>query len=108
MSATGAVNGSETRFNHGEEATGHDLSLAFVKITGAQLTEVRDHYKGQDGGHKSFQFPPIIWQGHSSDSDIVPITGRWKYVGPPEETHRKGGLHDVVVQFQYVGSGSTS
>jgi hypothetical protein len=103
-----SFNGDEVRFNHGEDAVDHDLSLVFTGRSDSVLEQIREHYRGQSGGHVSFRLPPIIWQGHSTDSDIVPITGRWKYIGPPEENHRKGGLHDVVVRLQYVGDGIAS
>lgn len=96
------------RFSHGEEVFAHELSLLFVERTDAVLKEIRDHYHGQDGGHVSFQFPAIIWQGHDTDSDVVPITGRWKYIGAPDETHGEGGLHNVALRFQYVGAGLTA
>jgi hypothetical protein len=100
-----SFNGDEVRFNHGAEAVDHDLTITFLRRSDSVLEQIREHYRGQSGGHVSFQLPPIIWQGHSTDSDIVPIIGRWKYAGAPEERHRKGGRHDIVVRLQYVGSG---
>jgi hypothetical protein len=108
VSAASSFNNDQTRFSYGEEETDHDLSFSYVRRSNAELTQIRDHHEAQDGGHKSFQFPAIIWQGHTTSSDVVPINGRWRYVGPPDETHQDGGLHDFTVQFQYVGLSSTS
>jgi hypothetical protein len=107
-SATSSLNGDEVRFNHGEEEVEHDLSISFLRRSDFVLEQIREHYRGQGNGHVSFRLSAIIWQGHSTDSDIVPITGRWKYAAPPDERHGKGGLHDVVVRLQYVGSSSTA
>lgn len=103
-----SLSGDETRFSHGREATGHDLTLTFLDRSDADVAAIRDHYRGQDGGHVSFRLPAIIWQGHSTDSDVVPINGRWKYASRPEETHKNGGIHDVTVALQYVGASPTS
>jgi len=108
MSRASSVGGVDVRFNHGSEATGHDLALTFLDRSDATIALIRNHYRGQDGGHVSFRLPATIWQGHSSDSDVVPIEGRWKYAGPPEETHKNGGIHDVTVSLQYVGASFTS
>jgi hypothetical protein len=108
MSKAGSASGGKVRFNHGDEATGHDLALTFLDRSDAELAAIRDHYRGQGGGHVSFQLPAIIWQGHSTTSDVVPIEGRWKYAEPPEETHKSGGIHDVTVALQYVGVAVTS
>lgn len=104
LSTTSSISGTTVRFVHGDEITGHDLTLAFLDRSDDDLAAIREHYRGQDGGHVSFQLPAIIWQGHSTDSDVVPITGRWIYAGPPEETHKDGGIHDVAVALRYVGA----
>ena len=102
------INGTEVRFNHGDEATGHDLTLTFLDRTDAELAQIRSHYLGQNGGQVSFRFPAITWQGHSTTSDVVPIEGRWKYAGAPEETHKNGGIHDITVRALYVGRSLTA
>ena len=108
MSASGSVGGDQVRFNHVEEATGHDLSLTFLDRSDLALEDIREHYRGQGSEHVSFQLPSIIWQGHSTSSDIVPIEGRWVYAGPPAETHKSGGIHDVDVRLRYVGNRLTA
>ena len=95
--------GINTRFLHGgPDPIGHVAELGYESISGAQLTLIRDHYRGQDGGHLSFLLPTIIWRGHPVGG-ILPTTGRWRYEGPPEETHRSGDVYDVSVALQLVG-----
>ena len=108
VSAYTGFSGNEVRFSHGDEAIDHDLQLSFLDRNDTTLALIRDHYREQDGGHVSFQLPVIIWQGHSTDSDIVPIAGRWKYASAPEEQHGNGGLYDVTVRLVYVGISTTA
>jgi hypothetical protein len=104
MSRAAGFGGGEVRFMHaGADPIGHDASLGYELISGAELTLIRDHYRGQDGSHLSFQLPAIIWQGHPVGG-ILPTFGRWRYAGPPDETHRSGDLYDVTVSLRYVGT----
>ena len=103
MSRVAGFGGGEVRFFHGgDDPIGHDATLTFELISGAELEEIREHYRGQDGGHVSFTLPAITWQGHP-DGGILPEASRWKYTSPPEETHRSGDLYDVTVAIRYVG-----
>lgn len=103
MSRAAGFGGGDVRFLHSEAELGHDATLTFEVISGTELALIREHYRGQDGGHLSFLLPAIIWQGHPAGG-ILPGTGRWRYAGPPEETHRSGDLYDVVVPLLYVGT----
>ena len=103
MSRAAGFGGGEVRFLHGgDDPLGHDAELGYELISGAELAEIRNHYRGQDGGHVSFTLPAIIWQGHPAGG-ILPEEGRWRYAGPPDETHRNGDLYDVTVALRYVG-----
>lgn len=108
MMSTSRFNSGDVRFNYGSEAVAHELELPFLLRNAADLALIRDHYRGQNGRHRSFRLPPIAWRGHATDSDVVPIDGRWRYAGPPEEGHGRGGLHAVVVRLQYVGEAETA
>jgi hypothetical protein len=108
MSKAAGFGGGEVRFNHAATAVGHELGLTYLDRNDAALESIRDHYRGQDGGHVSFTLPAIIWQGHGVSFDLVPTTGRWVYVGPPDETHKRGGIHDVAVQLRFVGDRLTA
>jgi hypothetical protein len=104
MSRAAGFGGGEVRFLHGgDDPLGHDASLGYEAISGAELELIREHYRGQDGSHVSFTLPAIIWQGHPVGG-IVPDGGRWRYAAPPEETHRSGDLYDVTVALRYVGT----
>ena len=108
MSEANAFSGGSMRFSHSDVALGHGLTLEYAQISEADMTAIRNHYRGQQGGYLSFTLPAIIWQGHPDRETLVPIAGRWKYTEPPEEQHMQGKLYDVTVSLQYVGASITS
>ena len=108
MSEANAFGGGSQRFAHSDEALGHQLTLEYVEISEAEMTEIRDHYRAQQGGYLSFTLPAIIWQGHPDRTTLVPVAGRWKYTDAPEETHLHGKLYNVSVSLQYMGPNFTS
>jgi hypothetical protein len=94
--------GGSIRFRHGSTAYGHNLELGFVALTQAQAKLLRDHYRDQQGGYRSFSLSSEAWAGHTSFTDLVPITTVWRYSAVPEEQHRPGGYVDVSVSMMSV------
>jgi hypothetical protein len=94
--------GGSIRFRHGSTAYGHNLELGFVALTQAQAKLLRDHYRNQQGGYRSFPLSSEAWAGHTSFTDLVPITTAWRYSAVPEEQHRPGGYVDVSVSMMSV------
>ena len=103
MSAVTSPTGGEVRFNHSEEAIGHNLTLKFLELPELQVAQVRGHYAGQGNGALSFPLPDIIWLGHSTPEDVVPATHRWVYTVPPDETPAAGALYNLTVSLRNVG-----
>ena len=108
MSEVSAFGGGSVRFTHADEPLGHRLTLEYLEISDADITAIRTHYRGQQGGYLSFTLPAIIWQGHPDVETMVPASGRWKYASELEEQHLRGKLYDVTVSLQYVGALFTS
>ena len=94
--------GGSVRFLHGTTRYGIELELDYQLISEAEAFQIRTHYRGQDGGTRSFMLPSAIWTGHSSPANIVPLGTTWLYVQQPEETHRSGLLFDVAVKLLQV------
>lgn len=94
--------GGSVRFLHGSISSAHSLDLSFVLLTDAEAKLLRDHYRSQQGGFLPFSLSSEAWAGHTSATDLVPTSTLWVYAGPPEETHRKGGLYDVTVKLASV------
>lgn len=87
------------RFQHGETAVGFGLRLEYVELSDAEAAQIRSHYQGQGGSHRSFQLPAIIWRGHTFSGNVFPPSTRWRYADPPEEEHLSGGLVGVAVSL---------
>lgn len=102
LSIESSLGGGSVRFIHGPTRLAIQLELGYEVISEAEAQDIRDHYRGQDGSHRSFLLPSVIWSGHSSPANIVPIGTAWAYAGPPEETHRSGRLFDLGVRLVSV------
>jgi hypothetical protein len=94
--------GGSVRFLHGDTRYSVNLELVYETIGQDQAQEIRDHYRGQNGGARSFLLPNVIWAGHSDPANIVPLGTAWVYAAEPAETHRSGLLFDVTVQLLQV------
>jgi hypothetical protein len=94
--------GGSVRFLHGDTRHGVNLELVYETISQAEALQIRDHYRGQHGGARSFLLPNVIWAGHSDPANIVPLGTAWVYAAEPAETHRSGLLFDVTVQLLQV------
>jgi hypothetical protein len=94
--------GGSVRFLHGDTRYGVNLELGYEVITQAEAQQIRNHYRGQSGGARSFLLPNIIWAGHTNPANIVPLGTSWIYASEPEETHRSGLLFDLSVKLLQV------
>jgi len=74
------------------------LRLTYEDLTDAQMQQIRNHYRTVQGGTVDFNLPPIIWQGNTSG--ITPSLARWRYLAPPEETHKSAGRFDVTIELE--------
>jgi hypothetical protein len=97
-----AFPGGGIRFLHGSVSSGHQLELGYQYLSETEAGYIRRHYRLNQGGYKSFVLSTEAWAGHTSMTDLVPTTTRWKYAAPPQETHRSAGLTDVTVSLVSV------
>lgn len=96
--------GGSVRFLHGSRRYGIQLELGYEYLSEAEAQDLRDHYRGQDGGHRSFLLPNAIWAGHTAPDQIVPLGTAWVYADEPSEDHRSGLLFDVGIRLVQVVS----
>jgi hypothetical protein len=94
--------GGSVRFRHGTTRYGIELELGYEYLSEAEAQTLRDHYRGQDGGARSFMLPNAIWAGHSSPSNIVPLGTSWVYAAQTEEEHLQGLLFNGSVRLLQV------
>lgn len=91
-----------TRFLHGSVVTGSELKLSFENINAAEASQIRSHYRGQQGTCLPFVLPAVIWSGHTSTPSIMASETLWRYSRSPEERQRSGGLVDLTVELVSV------
>jgi hypothetical protein len=108
MSEANGVGGGAQRFSHANTPLGHQLTLEYVERSEAEITLIRNHYRACQGSYLAFRLPGIIWRGHSTVATLVPVSGRWKYAGEPEEEHLRARIYNVSVPLQYVGPSFSS
>jgi hypothetical protein len=89
------------RFSHGPKSFGYILTLGYENLPAADAALLRAHFRGQAGGFDAFTLDPAVTRGHGA-ADLAPASTLWRYTGPPEETHRSGGLVDVEVELESV------
>jgi hypothetical protein len=94
--------GGSVRFLHGNTRYGINLELGYEVLTESEAQSIRSHYRGQNGGARSFLLPDVIWAGHSSPTNIVPAGTAWIYASELDETHRSGLLFDLSVKLLQV------
>lgn len=94
--------GGNIRFLHGTSSSGHTLELGFIYLQESEAKLIRDHYRGQNGSHVAFALSAEAWAGHTSMTDLVPVTTLWRYADAPQETHRDAGFMDVTVSLVSV------
>lgn len=87
------------RFRHGTDATDYRLQLEYVYLSDAEATQIRTHFQGQAGTHRSFQLPATIWKGHSFSGNVFPVGTRWRYADAPEETHHENSQYSMAVDL---------
>ena len=102
LSSETSLGGGSVRFLHGASRYGIQLELGYEYLSQAEAQTLRNHYRGQDGGTRSFLLPNVIWAGHSNPANIVPLGTPWVYGEQPNETHRHGLLFDVSVRLLQV------
>ena len=94
--------GGSVRFLHGSRRYGIQLELGYEYLSEAEAQDLRDHYRGQDGGHRPFLLPNVIWNGHSNPTNIVPLGTSWVYAAATPEDHQSGLLFNGSVQLLQV------
>jgi hypothetical protein len=92
------------RFRHATTPADYRLTLEYVYLTDAQITQIRNHYQSQGGTYRSFQLPSIIWKGHSFSGNVFPVGTRWRYADTPTETHHDIGRYSVSVSLVSDGT----
>jgi hypothetical protein len=95
-------NAGQVSLLHGDESVRQPLRLFFVRLRQSDARLLRNHYRNQRGTNIPFALSPITWAGHTSQTDLVPSTTRWRYAMKLQESQKDGGFIDVEVQLVAV------
>ena len=93
-----------TRYRTGNTPStnaGLQLTLTYLDLEQTQWIQLREHYIAQQGGLVPFALPPIILQGQAFS--LVRPGSKWRYLSPPQEQHRSGGLATITVNLESTG-----
>jgi len=71
------------RFRHSMQTNGYILNLSYVGLTQSQVNLLRQHYDDNDGSHRYFDVPAIVWGNNSP----VRSDSLYRYFEPPQEEH---------------------
>jgi hypothetical protein len=96
-----SIAGGDVRFRLAPERFDVPLELPYEFLTQTQAQLLRDHWNTH-GTYRSFTLSGAAWAGHTRTDDISPAWHRWVWSEQPQETHRSGGLVDVVCRLRSV------
>jgi hypothetical protein len=71
------------RFRHSMQTNGYTLNLNYVGLNQSQVNTFRQHYTDNDGTHRYFGVPAIVWGNNSP----VTTDSVYRYSNPPQEEH---------------------
>ena len=76
------TSGVSTRFLYNTNfGNAYKLTLGYVSLSEANITQLYTHYDGQQGSLISFPLPSVIWTGYTT----VPVSAvdyEWRYASP--------------------------
>lgn len=96
--------GGDVRFLHGYRMVNHTMELEFRGLTYDELAGIRDHYRYQNGGYKTFFLPDKVWEGNDHSVNLGIFQTLWRYAAEPEEEHTPAGYCNVTVQLVGVAT----
>lgn len=74
------TSGATIRFLQNTQRVTQTLTLSYNSITETEVTQIYDHYNGQEGTLISFPLPSAIWAGYTT-VPISVIDYEWRYAG---------------------------
>ena len=75
--------GTTTGFRRGNRRINQTLQLSFDNLTESQVTEIRNHYDGQNGSFEIFFLSSTTWNGYNSPPVALVSDFAWLYATPP-------------------------
>ena len=76
-------NGVTTGFRRGNRRINQTLQLSFNNLTEAQVTQIRNHYDGQNGSFSIFYLSAEVWAGYTTPPVALVSDFAWLYANAP-------------------------
>lgn len=94
--------GYEVRIQHGNVATGAQLSLGFQNVLEAVGKQITDHYAIAQGSFETFSLPAELFAGMTTYNYITATGTTWRYANPPSVTYVAPGIQSINVDLLAV------
>ncbi len=76
-------NGVTTGYRRGNRRINQTLQLSFNNLTEAQVTQIRNHYDGQNGSFTIFYLSAEVWAGYTTPPVALISDFAWLYANAP-------------------------
>ena len=76
-------NGVTTGYRRGNRRINQTLQLSFNNLTEAQVTQIRNHYDGQNGSFSIFYLSAEVWAGYTTPPVALVSDFAWLYANAP-------------------------
>ena len=78
-----SASGVTTGFRRGNRRINQTLQLSFNNLTEAQVTQIRNHYDGQNGSFSIFYLSAEVWAGYTTPPVPLVSDFAWLYANAP-------------------------
>ena len=78
-----SLSGVTSGYRRGNRRIEQTLQLSYQNLTEAQVTEIRNHYDGQQGSYQMFYLSSECWAGYTTPPVSLVSDFAWLYAGPP-------------------------
>ena len=75
--------GVTTGFRRGNRRINQTLELSFNNLTESQVTQIRNHYDGQNGSFNIFYLSAEVWAGYTTPPVPLVSDFAWLYANAP-------------------------
>ena len=76
-------NGVTTGFRRGNRRINQTLQLSFNNLTESQVTQIRNHFDGQNGSFSIFYLSAEVWAGYTTPPVALVSDFAWLYANAP-------------------------
>ena len=76
-------NGVTTGYRRGNRRINQTLQLSFNNLTESQVTQIRNHFDGQNGSFSIFYLSAEVWAGYTTPPVALVSDFAWLYANAP-------------------------